>query len=157
MDGRSLDGLVRAMAASRSRRRALGLLAGALAAGLSAAARPGGAQAYPGTCRRFVLSGGPSPDDEILVDDDLTVRLNGRTIFEDGDGSASLIAPIRFSARAGDRLRIIAADAQEFCRELGPLYLHCRTGGKARKLSDGVPYVCNGQPSGVFFNKRYVI
>ena len=156
MDSERFDAITRRLAAGASRRGALRLLAGALAGGLSAVARPGTSLAYPGTCRRFVLSGGPLPDDEIFVDDDLTVRLNGDPIFVDGDGSANYLEPIRFAARAGDQLRIVAADAQPSCRGLGTLYLHCRTGGKARKLSDRVD-VCNDQPPGVFFNKRYVI
>jgi len=157
MDGRMFDSLTHAAAISRSRRHALRLLGGALVGGLVAAARPGSAQAYPSTCRRFVLSGGPSADDPISVDDDLTVRLNGERIFRDDDGGASQIGPIPFRARAGDHLQIIAVDVNAPCRELGQVYLHCSTGGKARKLSDGVSFRCNDKPPGVFFNKRYVI
>ena len=160
MDGERFDAIATRLAAGASRRGALRLLAGALGGGLAAAARPGRTLAYPGTCRRFVLSGGPSPDDPIPVIADLTVRLNGGPIFVDGDGRGSDLAPIRFAARAGDRLRIVArSGAVELggCRYLGQLYLHCRTGGTARTLSDGVPYDCNGEPSGVFFDQRYVI
>ena len=156
MDGERFDAIMTRLTAGASRRGALRLLAGALGGGLAVAARPGSSLAYPRTCRRFVLSGGPSPDDDIFVDDDLTVRRNGAPIFVDGDGNTTYsIAPIRFTARAGDRLRIVARDFGG-CRKLDPLYLHCRTGGTARQLSDGVD-TCSARPPGVFFNKRYVI
>ena len=134
MDGDRFDAITTRLGAGASRRGVLRLLAGALGGGLAAAARPGPSLAYPGTCRRFVLSGGPLPDDFIFVDDDLTVRLNGDPIFAEGDRDSSYIAPIRFTARAGDRLRIVArSGAVELggCQYLGSLFLHCRTGGRA--------------------------
>lgn len=114
----------------------------------------------------FILSGGPSPTTEIQVDDDLEVRVNGKTVFQDDDGTDTGSIkrnngpgfkgePIEFTATLGDTLRIIATDGGVGF-SLSPLYLHI--GERSFKITDGVP----GEPSPkdlpyVFFDETFTI
>ena len=156
MDTDRFDDLTRSLAAPASRRRALKLFGGgALGAALGLLGR-GEARAYPNTCRRFVLSGGRRPDQGIYVDDDLEVRLNGVPILLDENALSDTHPPITFRARAGNRLRIIATDAEPFCHHLDNLYLHCRTGGAPRRLSNEISG-CPDVAVGKFFDKTFTI
>ena len=94
------------------------------------------------SCTAFILSGGPSPTETIGVDDDLTLYLNGTSIFVNNDGLASEIAPISFTAQNGGLLRVVATDVDPFCRSIDPLYLHCATTGAVQILD------ANGQNDG---------
>ena len=112
-------------------------------------------------CSQWILSGSPdssSPIPRFFVDDDVTVFVNGQIVFQDEDEGSGSVGPLLFEARRGDRLRIVAVDIDTDCYELSPLYLRCACGGPPRKLSDGVPEVCDNQePAGEFFNETFTI
>ena len=164
MDGSLFDRLARLAAVDTSRR---GVVTSALASafvGLSGAVSldpietAAKKKRKKKRCRKWILSGGPDPTEEIVVDDDLKVLRNGQIVFEDADGDSGDHDPIHFSARKGAKLRIVAFDAQALCHELGPLYLHCEGKGRLRrKLTDGVPYTCPNEAVGEFFNKTFTV
>ena len=110
-------------------------------------------------CRRWALSGGPEADDLIEVDDQIYVYLNGDKKYGDKDDTAGPVAPVRFRANRGDRLRIIAKDVEAPCYQLKRLYIHCVRGrGQSRRLTSGVAEDCgNALPKGEFFNEVYTI
>jgi|GEM_PF-3269192 len=96
------------------------------------------------TTSMLYLSGGPSPDTPLVVDADLEVMVNGKTVFLDddrvntSDGRAWWKGtPIPFFASPGDTLRIIATNPGGTDIELSELYLHVKK-GQSLKLTDGV-------------------
>lgn len=108
----------------------------------------------------YTLSGGPSSETPLAVDDDLEVIVTGKTVFIDDDrvstydGRATWKgAPITFSAAPGDAIQIIATNPGGLDIELSPLYLHVN--GQSLKLSDGVPNEKNNTSE--FFNERFII
>jgi|GEM_PF-2784049 len=114
----------------------------------------------PNNASTWILSGGPSPYDPIIVDDDLEVKINGVTIFKDDDGYSSLDGrsswkgnPIDFSAFSGDELEIIATNPGGGEIELSTLYLNHE--GHSSKLSDGVPKIQSKVIE--FFKSRYTL
>jgi hypothetical protein len=120
---------------------------------------PAYAQYPPGpvVCANAVLSGGPNATDDVSVDDDLEVRLNGTTVFVDDNEFATNNPPIQLGPVSnGDQLRVIASDSEIFGgnRYLDPLYLHCPATGAVQTLdADGHPPDCcyPPQPGGVVF------
>ena len=170
MDDRTFDGLTRTIAANSSRRQAARLLAGGVAGGLLALMGAGRAQAdYSRDCRRFALSGGSSPSKNIHVDDLLKVFLNGnrlevkKAVPNTPDNEAGERLPVKFYARRGDTLEVIAKDVYECCWALDPLYLHCIENGTgsrrlwATKLPINVRCDCSRSPRGVFFREKMTI
>ena len=108
----------------------------------------------------YTLSGGPSPETPLVVDDDLEVRVNGETVFIDNDKvwTGSWWAtwrgkPITFSASPGDVLQIIATNPGGGDIVLSPLYLHVK--GQSLKLSDGVTR--RRSEIYTFFDKEFTI
>jgi|GEM_PF-3812240 len=108
----------------------------------------------------YTLSGGPSSNTSIVVDDDLEIMVNGKTVFKDYDevstydGRASWKGkPISFSASNGDTLRIITTNHGRIDIELSPLYLHVN--GQSEKLSDGVPNTKSNVT--MFFDESFTI
>ncbi len=163
MDNASFDTLARLTAADTSRRGALRSAFASVLAGFGAAAlletREAAAKKKKKKkrLRRWLLSGGPDPTAEIEVDDDLKVLRNGQIVFEDDDGGDDSHDPIAFKARKGDRLKIVAFDAQANCHRLSPLYLHPESGGAPRKLSDDIPLTCPNVAVGTFFHETFRI
>jgi len=109
----------------------------------------------------YTLSGGPSPETFLVVDDDLEVKVNGKTVFVDADRVSTLDGrakwdgkPITFSASPGEVLQIIATNPGGIDIELSPLYLHVN--GESLKLSDGVPQR-KSDDVGEFFNESFTI
>lgn len=150
MNDSSFDRMTWAIGQAVSRRRMLGVVAAAVAAGfMSGAGRRSatlGAQegvpaATPvvgsGLCMQYIISGGPLPTDAIHVDDDLTVLLNDHVIFQDSDGLPGVMPPILFQAENGDQLTVVARDEAACGRKIGSLWLHCATGGTPRFLTAG--------------------
>jgi hypothetical protein len=111
------------------------------------------------TCTEFILSGGPSPEETIGVDDDLTVYLNGTAIFVNDDQFATELPPISFSGQNGDQLRVVATDTA-FCRSIDPLYLHCASSGTVQILDvNGLDQGCDASrpvPE-VFYDRTFTI
>ncbi|MGB7531431.1 MAG: RICIN domain-containing protein [Halobacteriota archaeon] len=108
----------------------------------------------------YTLSGGPSSETPLVVDDDLEVKVNGKTVLIDNDGVSTQDgratwkgAPITFSASPSDTLRIIATNPGGVDIELSSLYLHVN--GQSLKLSDGVPKTQSDVYE--FFNESFTI
>jgi hypothetical protein len=123
---------------------------------------PGPAHAGPVThvlCPGAVtLSGGPAPTEQISVDDDLELRLNRETFFEDADGFAQDLAPIGFTAEFGDRLRVIATNGFFGGPEhIDPLYLTCDANDEQQVLDDTGFDAPDGSISEVFYNETFTI
>lgn len=162
MEGSIFDMIARRFSAAVSRRGALRAIGGVAVGSLGVAITGDEAAAYSSTCRRFILSGGKRRGKEIDVDDDLTVYVDGEAIFEDEDrkigNNLVAIEPIKFKARVGDKLRIVATDGQGPCRSLSQLWLHCKEGGEPRRLTRGVAETCvEGRPADTFFDKTFRI
>lgn len=92
----------------------------------------------------YTISGGEAPSDHITVDDDILVRVNGATVFEDHDGywtgdvnAVYTGEPIVFAARSAARVEIQASDAACCQALLGPLYVH-RDDGAYALVTQGV-------------------
>jgi hypothetical protein len=134
---------------------ALALSAGALIA-------PGVAHAGAGTqvlCPGAVtLSGGPAPTEPISVDDDLELRRNGETFFDDADGFAQDHDPIGFTAGFGDRLRVIATNGVFGAAEhIDPLYLTCDANDE-QQILDEIGFDAPDGPVGeVFYDETFTI
>jgi len=155
MDDVRFDALTRA-AAGRSRRGFFRLLGGGVVAavGLGMARGPASAE----SCSRWVLSGGRKKTEPIEVDDRIIIYLNGDLVYGDRTDRSEIYPPFRFSARRGDRLRIVARDGQTPSYKMDPLYLHCARDGEPRRLSRRVAEV-SGQtsPKGKFFDETFRI
>lgn len=166
MGGPSFHTIARRAATDASRRTALKSAVASALAGLGIASRgPGEAGARKKKrkrgCRHWLLSGAPdssSPIPRIHIDDDLTIFLNGRILFQDDDPGSSSVGPFLFEARRGDRLRVVAVDTDPDCHELSPLVLRCACGrGSPRTLSDGDPETCPNVAVGEFFDETFTI
>ena len=123
------------------------------------------------SCRRFEISAGPKRGGKFKhIDDDLLIVLipkgkKGRRrkiLFEDDNGEANgdngkhlKVDP--FKARVGDRIQIIARNAQTGGCELDEIWLHCTEsgGGKVRLSKRITPEDCRADWNriGVFFEK----
>ncbi len=108
----------------------------------------------------YTLSGGPSPETSLVVDDDLEVTVNGKTVLLDSDGVSTKDgratwngSPIAFFAAPGDVLQIRATNPGGTEIELSPLYLH--VSGHSVKLSEGIPKTASNVP--VFFDETFTI
>lgn len=110
----------------------------------------------------YTLSGGLSPSEKLVVDDDITVYVNGNAVFVDDDGfwtgdswgrQTYRGAPITFQASPGDTIRIVATNPGGVYIRLSPLYLH--TAGQSMKLTDGVPKQSSNTYT--FFDKSFTI
>ncbi len=76
----------------------------------------------------YTISGGATLFDYWTVDDDVTITLNGTTLFADTNQTQDNHAPIQFEAAAGDILRIVATD-HNYCQlSMDGLFLHWGTG-----------------------------
>jgi hypothetical protein len=133
-----------------------------LAAGMCALPAPGGAHAgvaTPTVCPGPVtLSGGPSPTEQISVDDDLELRLNGDSFFVDDDGFAQDLDPIGFEAGIGDQLRVIATNGPFGGGEhIDPLHLTCDA-NDAQQVLDATGFDSgSGPPGEVFYDETFTI
>jgi hypothetical protein len=112
----------------------------------------------------FILSGGPSPADPIVVDDDLVVSIGGRKSFVDDDGCRSDESRPRYSRSyegtplllrisAGEKIQIMATDRGASDALLGELYLHGRDGWKA-KVTDKIVQASAERLPSTFFSKE---
>jgi hypothetical protein len=170
-----IDDLARALAGPRSRRHmlvAIGTAVLSWRAGPVRAAKDKN-ESFSRSCRRFTISAGPDQNDRFRhIDDDLMIELlpkrGGRleVIFNDDndspngpDGSHPKVE--KFSARVGDRIRIIARNEVAGGCELDEIWLHCvdEDGGRV-KLNDAItPEDCSGDADtvGVFFDQIFRI
>jgi hypothetical protein len=104
------------------------------------------------------LSGGPAPTEQISVDDDLRLRLNGDTFFEDASGFAQDLDPIGFTAKFGDQLRVIATNGSFGGPEhIDPLYLTCDANGAQQVLDDTGFDAPDGAIGEVFYDETFTI
>jgi hypothetical protein len=120
---------------------------------------------FSAKCERFLISAGPSKTDRFKhIDDDLFIELlpaggNPKVLFKDDNnapngpgGSHPTVDP--FTAKIGDRIRIVARNEVAGGCELDAIWLHCLEGkGGSVKLLDAVtPKECkkNADTVGVF-------
>jgi hypothetical protein len=123
---------------------------------------PGAAHAGSGTqllCPGDVtLSGGPSPTEQISVDDDLELQLNGDSFFVEDNGFANDLDPIGFEAGFGDQLRVIATNGPFGGAEhIDPLYLTCDANDAQQVLDDTGFDVPDGPAFEVFYDETFTI
>jgi hypothetical protein len=121
----------------------------------------------PRNCERFVISAGPDKDDKFKhIDDDLFIELipKGRNVHREvllkddnglpnGDNGKHLsVKP--FTAKIGDRIHIVATNAEKGGCELDEIWLHCieSKGGEMRLTKRIKPENCNGDQLGAFLN-----
>jgi hypothetical protein len=121
-------------------------------------------------CHRFVIAAGPDRDDKFQhIDDDLLIELipkgkkgNAKTLLEDDNGSpngnnGAHLKVNPFTARVGDRIHIVASNAEAGGCELDEIWLHCVEGrGGGVKLFNGVtPDECRADANlvGVFVDE----
>ena len=119
----------------------------------------------------YTLSGGPQPSNNVKVDDDLTVYVNGNIKFIDDDHTWTIDpnarwkgTPIKFEARPGDKLRIVAKNTHGHYDlwlfrspnpvELSELYIY--VDGNSVKLTNGVSHSDYADDS-VFFDETYTL
>jgi hypothetical protein len=180
MQSHAIDQIARALTRPRPRRQAGLALTAVLLGSTTARAQSGSGTAsgeitieakIPRSCRHFEISAGPRRGGKFKhIDDDLLIVLipkgkrgRRRTIlFEDDNGEANgdngkhlKVAP--FKARVGDRIQIIAKNAQAGGCELDEIWLHCtEAGGGKKRLSKRITREdCRDDWNriGVFFNK----
>lgn len=115
--------------------------------------------ATPAVCPEPVtLSGGPSPTEQISVDDDLKLRLNGATIFDDANGFAGDLDPIGFEAAIGDQLRVTATNGVFGGPEhIDPLYLTCDANAAQQVLDDTGFDAPDGPIGDVFYDETFTV
>lgn len=91
-------------------------------------------------CGSYILAGVGGPNSTFKVDDDLTIRLNGKSIYTDpSPGWADdSVGPLFFDARAGDLIEFAAYDTGG-CRHLSPIMLYCADGSGSRLATGGDP------------------
>ena len=127
-----------------------------------------GAQGSPppgtGDCASAVLSGGPGGTENVDVDDDLQIFVNGTSVFVDDDEFASAHPPISVGPVSnGDQIRVVASDSEIFGgnRFLSPLYLHCPSTGAVQTLdANGHPPDCCYAPvpgGVVFYDQTFTV
>jgi hypothetical protein len=121
----------------------------------------------PRNCERFVISAGPDEKDKFKhIDDDLFIELipKGRNVHREvllkddnglpnGDNGKHLsVKP--FTAKIGDRIHIVATNAEKGGCELDEIWLHCieGKGGEMRLTKRIKPEKCNGDQLGAFLN-----
>jgi hypothetical protein len=85
----------------------------------------------------YTITGGSTLFDYWTVDDDVTIMLNGSTLFSDTNQTQDNHAPIEFEAAAGDVLRIVATDHNYCALSLDGLILHWGT-GLMQPLNDAI-------------------
>jgi uncharacterized repeat protein (TIGR03803 family) len=71
----------------------------------------------------YKISGSSDGTGTFVVDDGLTVYLNGIQIYSDGNASSGARQPIQFNANVGDQLRFAVHDTYGDCRSLSRLVL----------------------------------
>jgi hypothetical protein len=109
----------------------------------------------------YVLSGGPSPDTPIQVDDFLRVYLKGAPLADHccccvkPDSPAP---PVRFRGSTGDLLRVEAEDGNN-CYSVGPIYLQRADGACGRELTARIagPNCGSEPPRQLFFAHDYLL
>lgn len=85
----------------------------------------------------YVISGGSTSFDYFGVDDDVRITVAGLVVFDDNNDTKDNLAPVRFSARAGDALQIAAVDQNSCDARIDALVLHWGT-GQQQALNDAV-------------------
>ena len=85
----------------------------------------------------YVISGGSTSFDYFGVDDDVRITVAGLVVFDDNNDTKDNLAPVRFSARAGDALQITAVDQNSCDARIDALVLHWGT-GQQQALNEAV-------------------
>lgn len=132
-----------------------GLLVTAVIARPVAATAP---MACPGGA--LTLATANSATEAIGVDDDLELRLNGTTFYNNNDEVASNLTPIKFVAAYGDQLRVIASNSTIYGDHeyIASLALYCDANGSTQVLEPTpTEYFPIGAYGAVFYDKTFTI
>ena len=115
------------------------------------------AQAPGTTSQPYVLSG--ANGGQFSVDDDIVLKLNGVTFFDDTPAYSGLRNPISFNAKPGDALFYGDHDTYGFCNGLDPLYLSCKGSTTYTLVTTGRVEACGFAPGdgGIVFMGTYTI
>lgn len=112
----------------------------------------------------FILSGGESPADLIIVDDDLTVNIGDRKVFVDDDGCRSNETrpewnrvydgtPLLLQVGTEEKIVVMATDRGQSGAVVGELYLHGRDGLRL-KITDRIEQASASQLPNTFFTRE---
>lgn len=172
MDGRRFDRLTAALAARGTRRSTLRTalaVAGFAVAGREA--RAASRYTFSSGCDRFILAAGDRRDTKFEhVDDDFGVEIkrkgkkNWERVYVDDDGFINEdngnrhADPIKFDARVGDKIRIVASNAEPGGCGLDEIWLFCERGGDGKRLLKR--YYCTDSEksrTGVFLDETFRI
>lgn len=108
-------------------------------------------QGFDRKCKSFILTGGPKRTSEFKhIDDDVSITLipkdstrQAESLLDDHDHSANTngrgdhVKPIKFDAKVGDQIRIVATNWQPPKCELDEIWVFCADGkGGGKKLLD---------------------
>ncbi len=98
------------------------------------------------------------PDGWWSVDDDVTIYLNDEILFEDKNIATDAFAPLRFQAKTGDTLRIVATDSAGTCHYLTPLKI-TKQGFNMPLTGTSKPQVCDylAPSTTPFFDRTYTL
>jgi hypothetical protein len=92
------------------------------------------------------------------VDDDIVIYRNGIAIFTDNDGLANALPEVRFQAKEGDAIHIVAIDAVTWWEGLTAITITRVSDGASYRLTDGIPARLSTVPAGsAFFDQSFVI
>jgi hypothetical protein len=150
-----------------SRRQALGVCGAAIISAVGAGTRVHGIR--PATrCEAFtraetVISASPrDPAAPVLVDDDVTVTVNGEVVYQDDDPLPSRTVIGVGAVKPGDKLRVQASDpVLGQAHQIGPLHLHCLDeGGHLLQTLDATGVTGNssvGQPVAPFYDREFTL
>ncbi len=115
----------------------------------------------------YVISGGDTPYHYFNVDDDISIMVNGTTVFFDNDGNQNLHAPVTIEAAVGDTIQIVAVDQVACTALLDALFLHLNEANIQQLNDDYAISACedheaydpeyDGPWPNEFFNESYVI
>jgi hypothetical protein len=98
----------------------------------------------------------------VLVDDDVTVAVNGEVVYQDGDTIPTRrVIPVGAVA-PGDTIQVTASDpVLGQAHQIGPLHLHCLDeGGHLLQTLDATGVTGNssvGQPVAPFYDREFTL
>ena len=92
------------------------------------------------------------------IDDDLELKVNGKSVFKDTDGVTTYFDAIPIRAKVGDTLEVLATDTFGICSTVEPIYVRRTKTGTNLKLTPGYKGPCDDSAHGlVFFDETYFL
>jgi hypothetical protein len=117
------------------------------------------------SCTNTVLAGDATGTQPFYVDDEVTVKFNGATVYADPNTApAGLRGPISLGATSsGNSLEVTAVNGVDYCgdRSISALYLVCLDDGSSQQLDSGASGSSEGfppcPPNDVFYDKTFTL